>query len=114
GTVINPKEEPIKCLVPGKADGDLIGGNLSLIANLLGTPYEIDTKGKILFLEEIEEEPYKIDRMLTQLSLSGKFDDASALVLGSWTNCHSQSYPRGLQVEDLFEKIIAPFKKPTI
>ncbi|WP_373370787.1 S66 peptidase family protein [Lederbergia panacisoli] len=114
GPIENPENEPINCLVPGVAKGVLIGGNLSVLVSTLGTPYEIDTKGKILFLEDIGEEPYRIDRMLTQLSLAGKFSDAVGIVLGTWTECSSERYANGFQVEDLFEKIIAPTGKPTI
>ncbi|MBW8348555.1 LD-carboxypeptidase [Bacillus sp. IITD106] len=110
----NPESEPTCCLVPGMANGMLIGGNLSVIASTLGTPFEIDTKGKILFLEDVGEEPYRIDRMLTQLSLAGKLSDASGIVLGTWTDCTSERYADGFQIEDLFEKIIAPIGKPTI
>lgn len=67
----------------GAVTAPLTGGNLSLICALMGTPFEIDTSGKILFLEEVHEEPYAIDRMLTQLQLSGKLDDASGFVLGN-------------------------------
>ena len=59
-------------IVPGKATGRLVGGNLSLVSDVMGTPYEIDMTGNILFLEEIAEEPYRVDRMLTQLALSGQ------------------------------------------
>ena len=64
---VNPEGCPITTIVPGKAKGRLCGGNLSLLAASLGTPYEIDTKGKILFIEEIGERPYKVDGMLTNL-----------------------------------------------
>ncbi|CAM4180332.1 S66 peptidase family protein [Lederbergia lenta] len=110
--VINPKEEPIGCLVPGYVEGILTGGNLSVLVSTLGTPYEIDTCGKILFLEDIGEEPYKIDRMLTQLLLAGKLSDSSGIVLGTWNKCYSNK--QGYQVEDLFEKLIKPLNKPTI
>lgn len=114
GMLKNPDHEDIGCLVPGFAQGVLTGGNLTLISSLLGTPYEIDTKGKILFLEDIAEEPYKIDRMLTQLTLAGKFSDVAGIILGTWTNCNSGEGQESFQVEDLFEKIIAPNNKPTI
>ncbi|WP_396426744.1 LD-carboxypeptidase [Lederbergia sp. NSJ-179] len=114
GQIENPPGEKIECLVPGKAEGILTGGNLALITSLLGTPFEIDTKGKILFLEEVGEEPYRIDRMLTQLALAGKFHDAEGIVLGSWTHCQSKHNPHSFQVQDLFHRIIAPFGKPTI
>ena len=74
---------PCTPLVLGSASGILTGGNLSLLASSLGTPYEIDTKDKILFIEEIQEEPYKIDRMLLQLKYAGKFNNCRAILLGS-------------------------------
>lgn len=113
GRIENPPGEIMECLVPGNAEGILTGGNLALITSLLGTPFEINTKGKILFLEEIGEEPYRIDRMLTQLALAGKFADAEGILLGSWTGCQS-SDPKSFQVRDLFRRIIAPFGKPTL
>lgn len=58
-------------LEPGEACGELIGGNLSLIASTIGTQWEIDTKGKVLFIEEVGEKPYRIDRMLCQSSFPG-------------------------------------------
>lgn len=78
---------PFRTLVPGTAKGKLTGGNLSLIASLMGTPYEIETKGKILFLEDVGEEPFRIDRMLTQLNLAGKLKDASGIVFGKCAGC---------------------------
>ena len=67
---------------PGRATGRLTGGNLSLVAATVGTPAEIDTKGKIVFLEDVDEKPYRFDRMLTQLLLAGKLWDAAAVVFG--------------------------------
>lgn len=66
----------------GQASGRLVGGNLSLVAALMGTPYEIDTRGAIVYLEDVDEKPYRIDRMLTQLLLAGKLRDACAIVFG--------------------------------
>lgn len=73
----------------GKGRGILIGGNLSNIVSTLGTKYEIDTKGKILFLEDIDEEPYKIDRMIAQLKFAGKLDRIKGLIFGNFVNCKS-------------------------
>lgn len=101
----------MECLIPGRASGILTGGNLTLISALMGTPYEIDTKGKILFLEEINEEPYKLDRMMTQLALGGKFSEAEGVVLGSWTGCHFDS---NFNIKDLFKEILEPFGKPVL
>ncbi|MBO1003935.1 S66 peptidase family protein [Pseudogracilibacillus auburnensis] len=109
----NPPNEEISCLVPGVAKGILTGGNLSLVTGLLGTPYEIDTKGKILFLEEIGEQPYKVDRMLTQLDLAGKLKDAAGFVLGTWTKCEAER-KESFNVQEVIENMIVPYKKPAI
>lgn len=82
--------EPVagdRVLVPGTAEGELTGGNLSLLASLCGTRYQPSFAGKIALLEEIGEVPYRIDRMLTQLLQSGAFEGVRGLVLGSWVNC---------------------------
>lgn len=113
-TISNPDNIEIETIVKGRARGRLVGGNLSLISATMGTPYEINTKDKILFLEDIGEEPYKIDRMLTQLALAGKFDNAAGIVLGDWNNCQSKIYENSLGLMEVFENIIGPYKKPTI
>lgn len=69
-------------LSSGVARGELIGGNLSSLVSLLGTEYEFDTTNKILFFEEVSEHPYKIDRMLKQLELAGKFQNLKGIVIG--------------------------------
>jgi muramoyltetrapeptide carboxypeptidase len=74
-------------LAPGKASGRLVGGNLTMVASLMGTPYEIDTTGAILFLEDIHEDLYRIDRMLTQLALGGMFDNVAGVIFGRCTDC---------------------------
>ncbi|MBM7616123.1 S66 peptidase family protein [Alkaliphilus hydrothermalis] len=114
GKISNPEEVKIETLVGGKTQGIIIGGNLSLIAATMGTPYEIDTKGKILFLEEIGEEPYSVDRMLTQLALAGKFDDAVGIILGDWNNCEAEKPEESLSLMEVLEEMIVPYGKPTI
>jgi muramoyltetrapeptide carboxypeptidase len=69
----------------GKGRGRLIGGNLSVVHALMGTPYEIQTDGKILFLEDVGEAPYRVDRMLNTLRLAGKFDHVAGVILGAFT-----------------------------
>lgn len=71
----------------GVTSGILAGGNLSIVASLVGTPYDIDLKNKILFLEEIDEDPYRVDRMLTQMELAGKFDGVKGFALGVFKSC---------------------------
>jgi muramoyltetrapeptide carboxypeptidase len=108
-----PPDE-IEILTEGTASGELVGGNLSLIATLMGTPYELDTKGKILFLEEIHEEPYAVDRMLTQLKLAGKFEDAAGIVLGSWTDCGPCGDEKSFTVEEVLRLFFGSLDKPVI
>ncbi len=80
----------------GKAKGKLVGGNLSIVASLIGTKYDVDTKGKIIFLEEVGEEPYRIDRMLTQMTQAGKFKNAAGIALGVFTKCESKPDESGI------------------
>jgi len=91
----------------GKAQGRLIGGNLTLMTHLLGTPYEFDTQNKIIFIEEVGEEPYSIDRMLTQLLLAGKLQSAAGIIIDSCSKCGPRDYKPAfsstLSVEDVFE-----------
>jgi muramoyltetrapeptide carboxypeptidase len=71
----------------GTADGILVGGNLSILASLLGTPYDMNYDNKIIYLEEVGEEPYRVDRMLTELMLAGKFKNAAGIAMGVFKNC---------------------------
>lgn len=109
----NPQKMPVT-VVSGVAEGELTGGNLSLIVSLMGTPYEIETKGKILFLEDIDEEPYRIDRMITQLRLAGKFHDAEGIILGSFANCEAKNPEKSLSLEEVIRDILVPVGKPLI
>lgn len=89
------KKIKLKCenpviISPGIAEGKLIGGNLSILASLIGTPYDVDYQDHIVFIEEIGENSYKIDRMLTQLIGAGKFKGIAGIALGYFTNCDTQ------------------------
>lgn len=77
-------------ITDGVAEGYLEGGNLSIIISMIGTPYDIDTTNKIVFIEEVGEEPYRIDRMLTHMIEAGKFDDAAGVALGVFKGCESE------------------------
>ena len=99
GALTNPPEQnklrpehTLRAIKPGKATGRLIGGNLTLISTLMGTPYEPDTRGAILFLEDVGEQPYRIDRMLTQLRLAGKLQQAAGIVFGECADCGPSEY----------------------
>lgn len=88
---------------PGKVQAEMVGGCLSTVVTTLGTPYEIETRGKIIFLEDTGERPYRIERMLTHLRMAGKFENTAGLVFGSFTNCEGEG-PRGLSeiIQELF------------
>jgi muramoyltetrapeptide carboxypeptidase len=80
---IEPNE--LRAIRPGKAIGPLTGGNLSVLAGTIGTPFEFETAGRILFLEDVGERLYRIDRYLAQLWLAGKLQAAAGVVLGSFS-----------------------------
>ncbi|MGL6105870.1 S66 peptidase family protein [Romboutsia sp.] len=109
----NPKNEKIKTIVKGKCEGKLIGGNLSLIITTMGTPFEIDTKGKILFIEEVGESIYRIDRMLTQLALGGKFTDCEGIIFGDFSKCHKDNED-DFELGELLKDRVEQFNKPCI
>lgn len=97
----------------GTCGGILTGGNLSVIVSSIGTPYEIDTKGKILFLEEVDEELYKVDRMLNQLKNANKLEEASGFALGYFVfREDNQEYENA--VMDLIREYLEPFNKPVV
>ena len=86
----------------GKVKGRLIGGNLSLLATLCGTPYAPDYEGKILFIEEVGEATYRLDRMLTQLWLSGDLQKVAGIAFGKFSGCStSASWAKQLTVEEV-------------
>lgn len=114
GEIHNPKEIPFKVLNKGKAKGLLTGGNLTLVTHTLGTAYEIDTKGKILFLEDIGEKTYAVDRMLSHLKLAGKLEDCAGIVLGGFTDCPVEDKNYGLTLDEIFADILLPLQKPII
>ncbi|MCH2225403.1 MAG: LD-carboxypeptidase [Crocinitomicaceae bacterium] len=94
----------IKTYKSGNAIGELYGGNLSVISGLIGSKYLPDWKGKILFLEDVGEEPYRIDRMLTHLRLSGVFDKLNGIVLGNFRKCTPDEPNRSFTLEEVFEQ----------
>jgi muramoyltetrapeptide carboxypeptidase len=105
----------VTTLVPGKARGRLLGGNLCLMSHLVGTPYLPDLRGSILFLEDVEEAYYRIDRMLTQLWLAGALEGVAGMVFGKFTSCDPS--PFFLQNRPLGEILAERFRAlgiPTI
>ena len=76
----------------GAAEGRLVGGNLSLVAAMVGTPFEAETDGKVLFLEDVREAPYRVDRMLRQLKSAGLLDSPAAVILGQFHRCQREDH----------------------
>lgn len=111
--VHNPIGEELYTINKGKSEGILTGGNLSLIVSTLGTEYEIDTKDKILFVEEIGESIYKLDRMLTQLDLSGKFEACTGIIFGDFCDCKKENSD-DFELIELLEDRIKKHNKPCI
>ncbi len=95
-------------LAPGKATGRLVGGNLTLLAALMGTPFEMETDGAIVFAEDIREEVYSVDRMLTQLALGGKFARMAGFVFGRCTDCKATAFSLEDVLRDRFGTGPAP------
>jgi len=116
--VWNPDYPPHRLVIAeGRVRGRLVGGCLSLIRQLMGTPFEIQTKDRILFFEDFEEEPFSLDRMITQLELAGKIDDAAGIIIGECASCRPGDSRRrrmnlNFSVErmlrDKFEKLHKP------
>lgn len=112
GELKNPPAFPKQTVNPGRAEGVLVGGNLMLIASSLGTPWEIDTKDRIIFIEEVGERTYCVDRMLTQLRLAGKFQDCAGVVFGDFADCPIEYPEFGLSLEEIIRDVVAPCGKP--
>jgi muramoyltetrapeptide carboxypeptidase len=115
GELTNPLDGPmLKTINDGEAKGKLIGGNLSLIAHGLGTPYEIETKDKILLIEDTDEPPYRVDRYLTQLWLANKLQDAAGIVIGEFTNYELTSNQPSLTLWEVLRDRLEGCGKPTL
>jgi muramoyltetrapeptide carboxypeptidase len=105
---------PYRTIYSGVAKGGLTGGNLSMICSLMGTPYEIETKGKILFIEDVGEEPFRIDRMLTQLNLSGKLSQANGIVFGRCNDCDKNSNVWDYSLNEVLDQQLKDLKIPVV
>jgi muramoyltetrapeptide carboxypeptidase len=125
GRLQNPEEKNklrprhhTRAIRGGKARGPLTGGNLSLVASLMGTPWEIETEGRILFLEDVGEQPYSMDRMLTQLRLGGKFKGIRGLVIGECSDCGPRefqpSFESTFSLGEVMQNILGDLKVPVL
>lgn len=104
--------EPFHIYKEGIGEGILTGGNLTLLSRLTGTPYEVNTREKILFFEEIGEKPYRLHGMLTQLKMAGKFEEVKGIIVGDLSGCDTKDRP-GTALEAVKE-VLEDVKCPVI
>jgi len=98
-------------LVEGEAEGTLYGGCLSILVSSLGTPYEIETDGTILFLEDVATKPYQIDRMLMQLKLGGHLKNVRGIIFGEMMDC-AQSATQDYTLPDVILRVVGDLPVP--
>ena len=112
GETLAQTEFRTKTVVPGVARGRLLGGNLSVLTALLGSPYLPDFRGAILFLEDVNEAPYRVDRMLTQLALAGVLGSVAGVVWGTCRDCEPDGGFGSLTIPDLLDDHVKPLGVP--
>jgi muramoyltetrapeptide carboxypeptidase len=117
GNALRP-EHTLRTIRGGRASGQLIGGNLSLITSLMGTEFEVDSRGKIFFIEDVEEQPYSIDRMLTQLRLTGKLEGAAGIIFGECADCKPRdfqpSFASPYSLGEVVDNLLGDLKIPVL
>ncbi|WP_368901279.1 LD-carboxypeptidase [Oceanobacillus oncorhynchi] len=104
---------PLTVYREGEATGSIVGGNLSLLVQTIGTPYEIVTKDKLLFIEDIGEEPYRVDGMMNQLRLAGKLKDAAGIIIGDFAEAEPKVQP-SLRMEEVWKHYFRNYTKPVV
>jgi muramoyltetrapeptide carboxypeptidase len=116
GKSIKVRNDDSKPIYEGTATGKLTGGNLSILCSLIGTPYEVNLDGHILFLEEVGESSYRVDRMLTHLRNAGKLNNVKGIVLGYFTNCdlkeEDKNFEFSISLDEVFKDRFAGLNIP--
>nr|WP_255639707.1 LD-carboxypeptidase [Aquibacillus saliphilus] len=112
--IYSEKISKLDVLAEGTANGVIVGGNLTLLTSSLKTPFEIDTLGKLLLIEDVDEEPYRIDAMLNQLRLAGKLADAVGIVIGNFKVPIQKHKKPTLTLEQVLDDYFANLNKPVI
>ncbi len=112
--VLQPYEWEGTFIKPARVSGEVTGGNLSLVYSLLGTKAEPSTKGKILFIEEVGEYYYHIDRMMTSLKLAGKLEGLAAIIVGGMNEITEAKIPWGISVENTLINIMSDYDYPLL
>jgi len=105
---------PLEVFRPGVAQGPLLGGCLTLVSSLIGTPYCPDLSGAILVLEDVGEKGHRLDRLLCHLKLAGVFEKISGLILGQFNNCFPKNPARSFTLQELLNDIIGEYDFPVI
>lgn len=104
---------PLETIASGVGQGELIGGNLSLLARMIGTKYEIDTSGKILLIEDIGEEAARVDGLLNQLRMAGKFNNVAGIVIGDFANTETKK-KWTLTLDEVFDDYFKDLPVPVV
>ncbi len=110
----DPDDPYVETLVPGIAEGELAGGCLTLLAALVGTPWEPELRGRIVFFEDVEEDPYRIERLLSQLLAAGRLDGCAGIVIGEHADCGPRHPGPTLGLEQVFRDLLLPLGVPTL
>jgi muramoyltetrapeptide carboxypeptidase len=109
--ILNPPQMPLITKVPGIVIGPIVGGNVSSLIDSLGIPYQLDTRGKILFLEDVAEAITRMYRKLTHLQRTGLFDDCLGIIMGECTNC---AVTYDINYNQLIDMLLKPLGKPLL
>lgn len=109
-----PDDPFVATIVPGVVEAPLRGGCLALLSTLIGTPWEPDLRGAICFFEDVHEEPYRIDRLLTHLLAAGKLQGCAGIVIGEHAGCRPRSPINTLGLGDVFDDLLRPLGIPIL
>ncbi|PID22269.1 LD-carboxypeptidase [Sporosarcina sp. P3] len=105
---------PLETLVGGVAEGEVVGGNLTQLVNSLGSEFEIKTNHRLLVIEDVGEEPYKVDRLLNQLRLAGKLREAAGIVIGDFAKAAPTKPYASLTMDEVFEQYFGKLHQPVV
>ncbi|CAN5116258.1 LD-carboxypeptidase [soil metagenome] len=112
--MIQPKTDPLTIITEGSVEGKLFGGNLSVWNSIIGSGFLPETKNAILFFEETEEEPYQIDRMLTQLELNGTLKNAAGIIFGKCTKCEAEEPDKSFTIDEVLVQKLGKLNIPVV
>lgn len=105
---------PLETVTGGVAQGELVGGNLSLLVSGIGTKFEVDTKGKLLLIEDIGEVPYRVDGLLNQLRMAGKLNEVAGIIVGDFADVAPNKGQMSLTLDEVFDHYLAGLGKPVV